>query len=277
MPVVGSNGIGVWYDECGDPEDPVLLLISGLGSHGTGFAPAFCSAFVDRGLRVIRFDNRDMGFSTHDEAWQYTLEDMAADAFGLLDALGIERAHLWGTSMGGMIAQTMAIAAPERVATLTSVMSSTGEPGVGGPDPAILPQLLELSRPVASAEEAVELGMAMARLIGSGPDLFDEAEHRRRQTEQSLRHLDPGGTQRQLMAVVSSPSRTEALRRLTVPTLVIHGTHDRLADPSGGRHLAELVPGARLLELEGMGHDLPSALWPLMVEATIDHIAAHAA
>jgi pimeloyl-ACP methyl ester carboxylesterase len=275
--IVGANGIEIWYDEVGDPDAPVLLLVSGLGAQAVGYGNELCAAFADRGLRVIRFDNRDVGLSTHHDDWTYTLADMADDAFGLLDALGIERAHVWGASMGGMIAQTMAVSRPDRLLTLTSVMSTTGEPGVGAPDPEILGDLLALSMPAESLDAAIESGVALARLIGSPGALFDEAEHRRRQTEQVHRAYDPAASGRQLSAVLGSPARTEQLRTLAMPTLVMHGTLDRLVDISGGRHTAEVVPGARLIELDGMGHDLPVALWPQFVEATIDHIAAHAA
>jgi len=277
MTIVGANGIDIWYDEFGEPDAPVLLLVSGLGAHGTGYRPGFCEAFADRGLRVIRFDNRDVGLSTHREDWAYTLSDMAADAIGLLDALGIEAAHVWGASMGGMISQTMAIEHPDRLLTLTSVMSTTGEPGVGAPDPAILTELLALSAPAATLDDAIEAGVALSRLIGSPGDLFDEAEHRARTAEAVHRAYDPAGTTRQLTAIVGSGSRAEGLAALDLPTLVVHGDRDPLVNISGGRRTAELVAGARLVEIEGMGHDMPPALWPRYVEATIDHIATHAA
>ncbi len=277
MTIVGANGIEIWYDEFGDPDAPVLLLVSGLGAHATGYRPGFCEAFADRGLRVIRFDNRDVGLSTHREDWSYTLSDMAADAVGLMDALDIETAHVWGASMGGMIAQTMAIEHSGRLDTLTSVMSTTGEPGVGGPDPTILTDLLALSGPAATLDDAIEAGVALARLIGSPGDLFDEEEHRARTVEAVSRAYDPVGTTRQLSAIVGSGSRAEGLAQLDLPTLVLHGDRDPLVDISGGRRTAELVPGARFVEVEGMGHDMPPALWPHYVEVTIDHIAAHAA
>lgn len=275
--IVGANGIEIWYDEFGDPDAPVLLLVSGLGAHATGYRPGFCQAFADRGLRVIRFDNRDVGLSTHREDWSYTLSDMAADAIGLMDALDVEAAHVWGSSMGGMIGQTMAIEHPGRLLTLTSVMSTTGEPGVGGPDPSILEDLLALSVPAPTTEAAIEAGVALARLIGSPGDLFDEAEHRARTIEAVERAYDPIGNTRQLSAIVSSGSRAEGLAQLDLPTLVLHGNKDPLVDISGGRRTAELVPGARFVEIDGMGHDMPPALWPRYVELTIDHIAAHAA
>jgi len=275
MPIVGANGIEIWYDEVGDPADPALLLIGGLGAHATGYAPDFCSALADRGVRVIRFDNRDMGFSTHDTDWSYTLSDMAADAVGLLDALDIQSAHLWGSSMGGMIAQTVAIEHRDRVQTLISVMSTTGEPDVGVPDPEILGELIANAAPAADVEESFEQGMRTARLIGSPGALFDEAEHRRRQSEQAERNFDPFGTGRQLMAVITSGSREAQLVGLEVPTLVIHGDSDPLVSMSGGQRTAELIPGAQLEIIEGMGHDLPPGEWARLVSLTISHIATH--
>lgn len=277
MPIVGSNGIEIYYEDFGDPTDPTLLMISGLGAHSVGYNPELCYAFVDRGLHVIRYDNRDVGFSTHlHDDPGYTLVDMANDGLGLLDAIGVDTFHAWGCSMGGMIAQTMAIAAPDRVLTLTSIMSTTGEASVGGADPEILDELLANATPPIDADDFVAKAMAGARLFGSVPEIFDEAEHLRRNTEMSVRNFDSLGQNRQLMAVFASDSRAESLRALSVPTLVIHGTADKLLNISGGRHTAECIPGAQFIELEGMGHDLPSPLWPQIVEATIGLIAANA-
>ena len=268
MPTVAANGIDLYYDRFGDPGDPVLLMVNGFGSQCIRYDDELCEAFVDRFLQVVRFDNRDVGLSTHlDEGTTYTLADMADDAIGLLDALGIERAHLWGCSMGGMIVQLLAIDHPDRVASLTSIMSTTGEHDVGRPSPELVPQLLELSAPASDLDVAVDRAVALARAIGS-PEEWDEPWQRRRQQAFVDRSYDPAGVARQYAAIVATPDRAAGLAALAVPTLVIHGDADPLVDVSGGRRTAELVPGARLLEIEGMGHDLPPAFWAPIVEAT---------
>jgi pimeloyl-ACP methyl ester carboxylesterase len=268
MPTVVANGIDLYYDRFGESGDPVLLLINGLGSQCIRYDDELCEAFVDRYLQVIRFDNRDVGLSTHlpDDA-TYALADMAADATGLLDALAIERAHVWGCSMGGMIAQTLAIEHPQRVASLTSIMSTTGERSVGQASPEIVASLMELSVPTDDLDVAVERAVANAKAIGS-PGEWDEEWQRRRQRTFVARAYDPAGVGRQIAAVMASPHRAEGLARLEIPTLVIHGDVDPLIDVSGGRRSAELVPGAELLVVEGMGHDLPPFYWSPIVEAT---------
>ncbi len=277
MPIVGANGIEIYYQAFGDPADPTLLMISGLGAHSVGYNPELCYAFVDRGLHVIRYDNRDVGFSTHlHDDPGYMLVDMAKDGLGLLDALGVDTFHAWGCSMGGMIAQTMTIEAPERVLTLTSIMSTTGDPNVGMADPTILDALIANAAPPVDAEDYIAKAMIGAHLFGSVPELFDEAEHLRRNSEMSVRNFDPLGQNRQLMAIFASDSREEGLRSLSIPALVMHGNADKLVDISGGRRTAECIAGAQFIELDGMGHDLPSPLWPQIVEATIGLIAANA-
>ena len=268
MPTVAANGIDIYYDRFGDPDDPVLLMVNGLGSQCIRYDDELCEAFVDRYLQVIRFDNRDVGLSTHlPEGTRYTLTDMAADAVGLLDALAIERAHVWGCSMGAMIAQVLAIEYPERVASLTSIMSTTGEPTVGQPAPELVAQLMELSAPTTDLDEAVDRAVALAEAIGS-PDEFDELWQRRRQRAFVERAHDPAGVGRQMDAVRSSGDRVGGLSELGVATLVIHGDADPLVEVSGGRRTAELVPGAELLVIEGMGHDLPPFFWSPIIEAT---------
>ena len=178
--------------------------------------------------------------------------------------------------MGGMIAQTMAIKAPERVLTLTSIMSTTGDPTVGMAHPTILDELIANAAPPVDADDYVAKAMTGAHLFGSVAELFDEAEHFRRNTEMSVRNFDPHGQNRQLMAIFATESREESLRSLTIPALVMHGTADKLVDISGGRQTAACIPGAQFIELDGMGHDLPSPLWPQIVEATIGLIAANA-
>ncbi len=268
MPIVAANGIDIYYDRFGDPGDQVLLMVNGLGSQCIRYDDEICEAFVDRYLQVIRFDNRDVGLSTHlERGARYTLSDMAADAVGLMDALAIERAHVWGCSMGGMIGQVLAIEHPERVASLTSIMSTTGEPSVGQSEPELVKRLVKLSAPAADLDEAVDRAVELAEAIGS-PDEFDEPWQRRRQRAFVERAYDPAGIGRQMYAVRHSGDRVAGLSTLDVPTLVIHGDADRLIDVSGGRRTAELVPGAELLVIEGLGHDLAPAFLAAIVEAT---------
>lgn len=270
MPVAAANGLDLFYEEFGSRSDPTLMFVCGLGAQCTRYDSGLVEGFVDRGFHVLRYDNRDAGLSTHMPLdAMYTLSDMAADGIGLLDALGIESVHVWGSSMGGMIAQAMAIEHPTRIATLTSVMSHTGEIDHGAPEPDLLAGLIESTRPSASFDEAVEAAVRLAKAIGS-PAHWDEDAQRARQRAFLERDHDPAGTGRQLTAVVTSGSRAEGLRALDVPTLVIHGTVDRLVTPSGGRRTAELVPGARLVEVEGMGHDLVEPFWDTYLAATTD-------
>lgn len=278
------NGIEIGYETHGDPDDEPLLLVMGLGAQLTAWPIELVDALVDRGFFVVRYDNRDVGLSTkHDDhdggdflttfmlAAQgepvevaYRLSDMAADGMALLDHLGIDSAHVVGASMGGMLAQTMAIEHPQRVRTLTSIMSTTGEPDVGQPSPEAMEMLL---RPVpGTREEAIEASVAASRLIGS-PEHFDEAVARQRAAEAYDRSYYPEGTARQLLAIVASGSRAATLAALDVPTVVVHGDVDPLVTPSGGHRTAELIPGAELLVLEGMGHDLPPAFLGPLVEA----------
>ncbi len=268
MPIVAANGIDLYYDRFGHAGDPMLLLVNGLGSQCVRYDDELCEAFVDRYLQVIRFDNRDVGLSTHlPQGARYGLTDMAADAVGLLDALAIERVHIWGCSMGGMIAQVVAIEHPERVTSLTSIMSTTGEPTVGQAAPELIGRLVELSAPAADLDEAVERAVALAKAIGS-PDEFDEPMQQRRQRAFIERSYDPEGVGRQIAAITRSGDRAAGLAALDVATLVIHGDADPLIDVSGGLRTAELVPGAELLVIEGLGHDLAPAFLAAIVEAT---------
>jgi pimeloyl-ACP methyl ester carboxylesterase len=291
MASVRANGIDIEYDEIGDPADRPLLLIMGLGAQLITWDIDFCRQLAERGFRVIRFDNRDSGLSTKldehhvdfDEAYQayeatgevaapYTLDDMADDTAGLLDALGIDSAHVVGVSMGGMIAQTLAIRHPDRVRTLTSIMSTTGDPDVGQPTAEAMAVLMQAAP--TDREGVIAMNVANERVVGS-PDHFDEDRARRRLTEAYDRCHYPVGMTRQLMAIVASGTRAERLRELSVPTLVIHGGADPLVQPSGGERTAALVPGAELLVIDGMGHDLPPHFWPQIIDA-IDKIAAQA-
>ena len=282
---VGPARIDIAYERLGEPADPPLLLIMGMGAQLVGWPDAFCAALVARRFHVIRFDNRDVGQSTRFtgipnfaaamagdvSTAAYTLSDMAADTAGLLDALGIASAHIVGASLGGFVAQTLAIEHPAKVRTLTSIMSSTGARDVGQPHP--VTAALFAGAPPQTREQAIERARGGAQLIGStalGLDLDGVAERAGRAFD---RGFDPTAFVRQGVAVMASGDRTPRLRTLTVPTLVIHGTADKLVDPSGGRATASAIPGAKLVEIEGMGHDVPRAAWTRIV----DEIAALAA
>ena len=276
----GSPGIDIAYERFGDRDAPPVLLVMGLGTQMLGWPEDFCAQLVDRGLQVIRFDNRDAGLSTHlDDApppdvmaalagdtssASYTLSDMAADSAGLLDGLGIDRAHVVGASMGGMIAQTLAIEHPQRVRSLTSIMSSTGDPQAGQATPEALGALL--SPPASSREEAIERTVAVFRVIGSPGFELDEAELRERAGLSWDRRYDAAGVARQLVAVLASGDRTPRLGAVAVPALVTHGAQDPLVTVSGAHATARAIPGAELSVIEGMGHDLPRALWPQITE-----------
>ena len=258
------------YDTFGDPNDPTLLLVNGLGSQCTNYKDAWCEMFAARGFQVIRFDNRDVGLSTafagapvDDKGACYRLSDMADDAFAVLDANGVERAHVMGLSMGGMIVQTMAIEHPERILSMTSVMSNTGEPEYMKSSPEAYALLT--GPPPTDRESAIERYVAGMRVYGSTFDR-DEARWRADAAASFDRSFTPDGTGRQFFAVGASGSRADALRRLDVPTLVIHGSADTLIDPIGGRRTAELIPGARFELIEGMGHDYPPQIWERWVD-----------
>jgi pimeloyl-ACP methyl ester carboxylesterase len=282
MPTAAVNGIELWYETLGEPEDPALLLIAGLGDQATGWPEELCWAFVSRGFHVVRFDNRDAGLSTGFDGHPvdveataarflagepldapYLLADMAADCVGLLDELGIGAAHVLGSSLGGMVAQTLAIAHPERVASLTSLMATTGERELLLPDAEVLGVLLEPGG--TDRASAVERAVRWAQTFGS-PDHLDLDSVRETAGRAFDRANRPDGVVRQLLAIAASPSRADALATLSVPTVVIHGSLDRLVRPEGGRRTAELVPEATLVEIEGMGHDLPQAFWATVVE-----------
>jgi pimeloyl-ACP methyl ester carboxylesterase len=279
-----ANGITLEYDTFGDAGSPPVLLIMGLGAQMTLWEPEFCQGIADRGYYVIRFDNRDIGLSTWlDESGAlelndvitgavsapYSLVDMAADAAGLLDALGIASAHIVGASMGGMIAQTFAIEFPEKTRTLTSIMSTTGSPTVGQSTPEALGSLLGPAP--TTREEAIERGVLLAKVIGSPGYDFDEPRIRERAASDYDRSFHPDGSVRQVAAIVSQPDRTASLRDVRVPTLVIHGADDPLVDPSGGRATADAVPGATLKIVPGMAHDLPPALHEEIINALVEN------
>jgi pimeloyl-ACP methyl ester carboxylesterase len=279
--------IELCYELFGDPGDPPVLLVMGLATQMLGWHEEFCATLAERGFHVIRFDNRDVGRSSQlahlrapslrqlalrdRSAAGYSLADMADDAIGLLDHLGIERAHVVGASMGGMIAQTIAIRHPDRVLSLVSIMSNTGARFSGQPALRILPTFL---KPAARSRDAyVEQAARLYALIGSPGFERDETELRERLGRSYDRGLHPAGTARQLAAIVTAGDRSAELRRIDVPTVVIHGTADKLVNPSGGRATAKAIPGARLVTIEGMGHDLPRGAWPQIIEAIAENAA----
>lgn len=287
MPTVQANEIEIYYETFGDPDDETLLLVNGLGTQAIGYETEFCDALSSTGLHVIRFDNRDVGLSTHIDAdapdvfeafgaalageqvqAPYTLSDLAADAVALLDGLGIDSAHVLGSSMGGMIVQTMAIEAPSKVRTVTSVMSTTGEPEYGMPDPECLQGLAAIMVPAESREERIASGIALQKLIGT-PGAWDPDRVRDRVAEQVDRSFDAEGTARQMTAILASGSRAEGLAEVDLPMMVLHGDADRLVDISGGRRTAELVRDAEFRLMEGMGHDLPPGYWQRVSEAVV--------
>jgi pimeloyl-ACP methyl ester carboxylesterase len=274
-----STGITLEYEVHGEG-DP-LLLVMGLGGQLVAWPATFIAGLVDRGFQVITFDNRDIGLSTKIDAAPptktqtamfsisrrfaksaYLLSDMAKDAVGLLDALNIERAHVVGMSMGGMIAQTMAIEHPSRVRSLTSIMSTTGNPRVGRPKTSVLLRAGKLTR--GSKETFPERQAALFKLFSGS--LYDELEIREVAKLSVERNFTPDGTARQMAAIMASPDRTPQLKKLNVPTLVVHGLEDGLVQPSGGYATTKAIPGARLLAFPDMGHNLPQARIPEILD-----------
>jgi pimeloyl-ACP methyl ester carboxylesterase len=289
MPRAQANGIELEYETFGRAGDPPVLLVMGLGAQMILWHEEFCDALAGRGFHVVRYDNRDVGGSTWlDEAGvpdvagtlaavaagrpidaPYRLSDMAADAAGLLDALALDAAHVVGASMGGMIAQTLAIEHPGRVRTLTSIMSTTGARDLPPARPAAMALLMT---PVPAERAAqIERQVQVSRTIGSPAYPSDEAELRALAERAFERGVNPPGFARQLVAILASGSRRDALAAVRAPTLVIHGADDPLVPVEGGRDTAAAVPGAALLEVPGMGHDLPRALWPAVVDAIVKH------
>jgi len=287
IPSVSAKGITIEYDTLGDPDRPALLLVPGLGAQLTGWPDDFCSELVTRGFFVVRYDNRDAGLSTVIEGGPppdplavylgdrssvaYTLEDMADDAIGLLDALEIPAAYLVGSSLGGMIAQTLAARRPDRTLGLCSISSTTGDPSVGQPTAEAF-ELLARPAPTTRGE-FVEADIASHRVLGSPAYPSDEAQMRTRTGRAYDRAFNPAGTGRQLCAIIASGDRTASLASVTAPTVVIHGTEDKLIQPSGGQATAKAIPGAELVMIQGMGHDFPPAIWPRVFDA-IDSISS---
>ncbi len=282
MPTIAVDDIEICYESFGPDDAPVALLVMGLGAQMTLWPTGLVSELLERGFRVIRFDNRDAGLSTktagdppdvmalyaqflagHPIEAPYTLSTMAADAAALLDALDIPAAHIVGASMGGMIVQTMAIEHPTRVLSLTSIMSTTGDAAVGQPDPDAMVSLLT----PAPTDRAVAIAASVETSRVISGDLFDEAASRATAAESYDRCFHPAGFAFQLVATAASGDRTDGLRTLDVPTLVIHGRQDSLVTLSGGEATAATIPGAELLVFGLMGHDMPELYWPQMADA----------
>ena len=286
---VEANGIEIVYDTFGEPPAPPMLLIGGLSQQMIAWDEQFCAALAAQGYWVIRFDNRDVGLSTKfDEAGvpdvlalmqaaaqgeavqaPYVLRDMADDAVGLLDALGIESAHVVGVSMGGMIAQEMAIHYTDRVRTLTSIMSSTGNPDLPPPTPEAM-AILVTPAPTDRAGN-IESSVQTWRVLNGPVFPLDEDLTRERAGRFFDRGLSPEGTVRQLAAILASGSRKRALQSVTVPALVIHGDADPLVPVEGGIDTADSIPGAELMIIEGMGHSLHPEVAPRIIEAIVRH------
>jgi pimeloyl-ACP methyl ester carboxylesterase len=277
MPRASANGIEIEYETFGPEDAPPVLLINGLGSQMTRWPVPFCEMLVARGYHVVRFDNRDVGLSTWFQSGdRYTLSDMAADAMGLLDHLKIDKAHIVGVSMGGMIAQTVAIEHPQRTLSLTSIMSATGAPGTLDSTPEAAAVLTQPA-PDPTVDEAafVAHGIKNARVIGSPAYPWPEEALRERVLSDMRRAFNPKGVQRQRGAINASGDRTEKLRGLNVPTVVLHGEEDPLVPKAGGLATAAAIPGAELRLIPGMGHDLPTPLYDTIIDA-IDAAARRA-
>ncbi len=268
MPKARANGIELEYESLGDDLAPPLLMIMGLGAQMIVWPDELCQLLVERGFRVIRFDNRDVGLSSKPDVG-YTLDDMADDAAGLLEALAIDRAHVVGASLGGVLAQLLALRQPRRVRSLSLIMTSTGARDVGQAHPDILPMLL--TTPPSDRDGYVEQALQIRKRLSSPAYPFDEPRARRMLELAYDRCFFPLGGQRQLMAVIAAPDRTPRLAELRVPTLVLHGDSDPIVDKSGGEAVARAIPAAQLRIFPGMGHDLPAALWPTFADAIADN------
>lgn len=286
-----STDLEIWYDVFGEPTDVPIVLIAGLGTQGRRYTDDFCQGLADRYLYVIRMDNRDVGLSSRftgmsdPGAWieaatagnppapPYTLADMAADVVGLLDVLEIEAAHVVGTSMGGMIAQLAAIDFPERVLSLTSIMSNTGNGEFGQPTPEAMEAIF--ATPPSTRDEAIAHDVRIGEIWASPEYWKPEAQQAYlEECWDRTEGLDRTGGGRQAVAILSGGDREDALGQLVTPTLVIHGDADVLVQPTGGERTAAIVPGANLLMIEGMGHDTPPELFAPIIEAIVQHVIA---
>ena len=290
MPEASNGDTTLYYDTMGSSDNPTILLIMGLGAQMVAFREEFCQLLVDAGFHIVRFDNRDVGLSSKtsgtppalqellgaqgqdpsDFNVPYVLSDMSDDAIAVLDAVGVDKAHLVGVSMGGMIAQTMVIEHPERILSLTSIMSTTGNPEVGAAKPELMMKM-PLSVPT-SKEEAIANSVETFRLI-SGPH-FDPEDHANETADTYDRNWNPNAQGFQIAAIFASGDRTEALRTVEIPTLVIHGRLDPLVQISGGEATASAVPNSKLVVFDDMGHDLPEVLWADITDQIINHAQA---
>jgi pimeloyl-ACP methyl ester carboxylesterase len=271
---VGPSKVEIVYQRLGNTDAPPILLIMGGGAQMIAWPDGFCFELVNRGLQLIRYDNRDTGLSTHFSnapipdlkaamtgdysSVSYTLSDMAADAVGLMDVLGLESSHIVGASMGGMIAQTIAIEYPKKVRSLTSMMSTTGNSSVGQPD---FGALANLGAPPKDKQGYIDWQVRALKVIGSPKYPFDEQAAADRAARSWDRDHDPLGMLRQSVAVLKSGDRTDKLKKINVPALVIHGSNDKMCDVSGGRATSEAIPNAELIIYDGMGHGFPQQLW----------------
>ena len=292
MPNIRANNIDIYYEENGPADAPVILLVMGLGAQMIAWPDEFIDGLVAKGHRVIHYDNRDVGLSqrmdgakTPNLAWTmlkarfglpvrvpYTLTDMAADGIGLLDALGIDKAHVAGASMGGMIVQLMAANHRERLLSMTSIMSSSGKPGLPGARADIQKSFMVKRPPDASREEAVAFGTELVRSFSYPDPARPENAHAEMTAKAFDRGYYPVGTRRQLLAIIADGSRVERLKTITTPTLVVHGGADPLVPKEGSEDIALHIPGARLEIIDEMAHDLP----PSQVGRMVDLIAGHA-
>jgi pimeloyl-ACP methyl ester carboxylesterase len=292
MPCARNGDVELYYETFGDTGDPALLLVNGLRSQCINYQEAWCERLAAERFFVIRFDNRDVGLSTKLDDHEpdvarvavavargeaadapYLLSDMAGDAVAVLDAIGVERAHVMGVSMGGMIVQTLAIEHPDRLLSMTSIMSTTGDPDVGQPSDAA--RELIMAPPPTDRDAYIAHALLASRTWGS-PACYEEERIARTAADAFDRCCHPAGGARQLMAIMASGSRTEALGSVTTPTLVLHGDADALIDPSGGRRTADAVPGARFVLIEGMGHDYPPQYWGRITSLVAEHARATA-
>lgn len=294
MPKVQANGVELHYEERGDAAAPPVLLIMGLGTQMIAWPEAFVAGLADAGFRVIAFDNRDIGLSTRLDGARamhpllalgmlrlglkppvaYTLTDMAADAVALLDALGIAKAHVVGASMGGMIAQLVASGWPERVLTLTSIMSSSGRRGLPGPSPALQRRLMARRPENPDRAEAIRAGVETLEAISYTDPTRDPDAFREMATRAFDRGYNPMGSRRQLIAILADGSRVDRLRTISAPTLVIHGTADPLVPPANSEDIARVVPRAKLVLVPEMAHDFPPSKVGEMVRVIAGHLGA---